>query len=144
MRQTQASKLSSMRNALGQKEFPDIKATGGLLEDVPVIPSMYCPQGVVVAMIADEIYLADEGGVSIEMSTEASVEMATDPTNAISDLASPPQPVETTQVSLWQTNSVGLKAERVITWRRKRTAAVVYQTGTGWGNKDTSPPQSAI
>jgi hypothetical protein len=29
-------------------------------------------------------------------------------------------------VSLWQNNLVGLRAERMITWKRARTAAVRY------------------
>ena len=56
-----------MRNALGQKEFPDMTMNGGLLEGIPVIASQYMPQGVVAFVSADNIYLADDGGVSIDM-----------------------------------------------------------------------------
>jgi hypothetical protein len=144
MRETQASSLSLMRNAMGVKEFPDMKLAGGLLENIPVVASQNVPSGQVTLVAASEIFLADDGGVAIDMSREASIEMANDPTNAITDYASPPVPVETTQVSMFQTNSVAIRAERIITWLRSRTAGVVYQTGTGWGNLDTSPPQAAI
>lgn len=144
MRANQAVSLSLMRNAMGIKEFPDMTPKGGILEGFPVLVSNHIGTGVVIAFAADEVYLADEGGISMEMSTEASLEMATDPTNAITDLASPPQPVETTQVSMFQTSSVALKIERTLTWRKRRAAGAVYQTATGWGNPATSPPQAAI
>jgi len=144
MRQAQALSLSLMRTNLGVKEFPDMTMNGGMLEGIPVIASQYVPQGVVTAVCADEVYLADDGGVSIEMSTEASLQMDTAPTNAITDGASPPAPVATAMVSMFQTNSLAILAERIITWKRRRTAAVAYQTATGWGNLVTSPPQAAI
>lgn len=145
MRQAQALSLSLMRTDLGVKEFPDMTINGGVLEGMPVIASQYVPQGVVVAAAAPEIYLADDGGVSIDLSREASLEMADSSlTNAITDNASPPVSVETTLVSMFQTNSVAIRAERFINWRRRRTAAVAYLTGVGWGNEDTSPPQAAI
>lgn len=144
MRQWQALSLSLMRNALGQREFPDITMNGGTLEGWPVIASQHVPQGVVAAVCANEVYLADDGGIAIDLSREASLEMATDPSMLVADTASPPVPAETTVVSLWQTNSVGIRAERIITWLRRRSAAVYYLTSTGWGNADTSPPQAAI
>jgi HK97 family phage major capsid protein/HK97 family phage prohead protease len=144
MRQAQALSLSLMRNALGQKEFPDMTMNGGLLEGVPVIASQYPPTGIVTAVCASEIYLADDGGVAIDMSREASLQMDSSPTNTINNGASPPVPVAIELVSMFQTNSVAIRAERIITWKRRRTAAVVYQTATGWGNAATSPPQAAI
>jgi len=144
MRNAQALKLSLMRNAMGGREFPDIKMDGGFLEGVPVITSQYPTAGRVTAVIAPEIYLADDGGIAIDMSREASLEMDTTPSNLLNDGSSPPVSVESAMVSMFQTNSVAIRAERVITWKRRRTAAVAYQTGTGWGNADTSPPQAAI
>lgn len=144
MRTAQALKLSLMRNALGVKEFPDITMSGGSLEGFQVITSQYVPQGLVAAVATNEVYLADDGGVAIDMSREASLQMADDPTNTVRNDNSPPQPTPTELVSMFQTNSIALRAERIITWKRRREAAVVYQTGTGWGNPDTSPPQAPI
>jgi HK97 family phage major capsid protein len=145
MREAQALALMLLRNDLGQREFPDIRINGGTLEGIPVITSQYVPQGVVVAAAPGEIYLADDGGVSIDLSREASLEMADSGlTNAVINDASPPVSVESALVSMFQTNSVAIRAERFINWRRRRTAAVAYLTGVGWGNADTSPPQAAI
>ena len=144
MRHAQALSLSLMRNALGAKEFPDMTMNGGLLEGIPVIASQYMPQGVVAFVSADNIYLADDGGVAIDMSREASLEMDTTPSSLINDGASPEVSVEATMVSMFQTNSVAIRAERIIDWKRRRSTAVTYLTSTGWGNDDTSPPQAAI
>jgi HK97 family phage major capsid protein/HK97 family phage prohead protease len=139
MKTAQALRLSLMRNTLGGREFPDITMNGGTLEGFPVITSQYVPDGVVVACVASEIYLSDDGGVSIALSREASLEMADDPTNAITDHGSPPVSVEATMVSMFQTNSVAIRAERMINWRRRRLRAVAYLTGVGWGGEDVSP-----
>jgi hypothetical protein len=144
MRNAQALKLSLMRNALGGREFPDITMNGGFLEGIPVITSQYPAPGRVVAVAANEVYLADDGGVAIDLSREASLEMDTTPSNLINNGASPAISIESAMISMFQTNSVAIRAERIITWKRRRTAAVVYQTGTGWGNADMSPPQAAV
>jgi HK97 family phage major capsid protein/HK97 family phage prohead protease len=144
MRQTAALALSLMRNALGQREFPDINMIGGTLEGLPVITSQHVPAGVVALVNASDIYLSDDGGVAIDMSREASLEMSSDPTNAASDHASPPQPAEAMMVSMFQTNSVAIRAERVINWRRRRPAAVAYLTGVGWGNDDDASPAQPL
>jgi len=132
--------LTLMRNALGVREFPEMSMTGGMLEGFPVLASQFMPAGIVAAVSADNIYLADDGGVSVDMSREASLEMADSSlTMDINNGASPPVSVETTLVSMFQTNSVAIRAERMINWKRRRPAAVYYLTATGWGST-TSPP----
>lgn len=143
MRHAQALSLSLMRNPLGVKEFPDMTMNGGILEGMPVIASQYMPQGVVAFVSADNVYLADDGGVAIDMSREASLEMDSSPNQHVSD-GSPLAPTPSQLVSMFQTNSVAIRAERMINWKKRRTAAVYYLTSVGWGNEDTSPPQAAI
>jgi hypothetical protein len=53
--------------------------------------------------------LADEGGVTIDMSTEASVQMNDAPSAGAQSL-----------VSLWQNNLVGIRAEQFINWTAAR------------------------
>jgi hypothetical protein len=84
----------------------------------------------VILANASDIYLGDEGGVDVSVSTEASLEMDNAPTNA----SAPSGAVaETTMVSLWQTNSVGFRAERAINWALRRTDSVQYIEGVTWG-----------
>jgi hypothetical protein len=35
-------------------------------------------------------------------------------------------------VSLWQTDSIGLRAERFINWQRRRDEAVAYMDGVAY------------
>lgn len=126
---TTALALSLMQNPLGQAEFPGISMTGGTLFGLPVIVSEYIPTasaGAVVALVnASDIYLGDEGGVDLSMSTEASLQMDNAPDN--------PTTAGTVLVSLWQRNLVGFRAERAINWARRRASAVAYLTGVNWG-----------
>jgi hypothetical protein len=72
----------------------------------------------VVLVHAPSILYADDGGVSIDVSREATVQMDSAPTDTVD--------ATTVYISLWQRNLVGLRAERFITWIRGRTAAVRY------------------
>jgi HK97 family phage major capsid protein/HK97 family phage prohead protease len=138
MSATRALALSLMTNALGQPEFPGVGMNGGTFLGMPVIVSQYVVNSgsptldIVVLVNASDIYLADDGQVVIDVSNEASLQMDTAPTNASGDVSSPSAPVPTTLVSLWQTNSIGLKAERFITWKRRRNAAVQFLYDVHW------------
>ncbi len=94
MQPTLAVALSLMRNALGQKEFPDITAGGGRLEGYDVVTSMSVPSGDLVFLKPSEVFLADDGGITLDASREASLVM--------DDGGSPNV---TTMVSMWQNNS---------------------------------------
>jgi HK97 family phage major capsid protein/HK97 family phage prohead protease len=137
---TTALALSLMRNALGQPEFTNITMMGGTLEGFPFIVSNHAaltslgsPGGNMLIMVnADDIFLSDDGGVSIDASREASLEMADTPTNASTSTASPPDPTPTSVVSMYQTNSIALRAERFINWQRRRDAAVAWLEGVAY------------
>ena len=131
MPNTVALAISLMTNALGQPEFPGLNMNGGVLKGIPVITSQYAvlggsPDGnLVILCNASDIFLSDDGQVVIDASREASLQMADDPTNTPAG-GSPLAPTATTMVSLWQTNSIGLRAERFINWARRRDEAVAY------------------
>src|SRR5690554_5144672 len=125
MQATTALALSLMQNPLGQSEFPGLSMSGGTLFGLPVIVSEYVPAGVVALVNALDIYLGDEGGIDLSMSTEASLQMDSAPDNPSTD--------ETVMVSLWQRNLVGFRAERSINWARRRASAVAYLTDVEWG-----------
>lgn len=130
MSSSMALSLSLMLNPLGQPEFPGISMMGGTFFGLPVIVSEYMPTvtgGSYVALVnAQDIYMADDGGINVDMSREASLEMATDPTMTADS------PTEQTTVSLWQTNAVGFRAERTINWARRRTSAVALLSAVNW------------
>ena len=115
--------LSISLNALGQPLFPGITAQGGTLFGMPVVVSNNVSTRVILVH-APSILFADEGGVRIDVSREASVQMDSAPTDTVD--------ATTVYLSLWQRNLVGLKAERFITWIRARTAAVRYITAAAY------------
>jgi len=127
--------LSMMVNPLGQAEFPGITMNGGTFAGLPVIVSDYIPAGTVVLANASDIYLADEGGVQVDMSREASLEMADNPAH---DSSTPTG--ATSLVSMFQTNSVAFRVERFINWARRRPSAVAILTGATWGAPAAETP----
>ena len=91
-----------------------------------------------VALCAPYILYADDGGVSIDLSREASVQMDSSPDN--------PSTATTVLVSLWQNNLIGLRAERFVTWKKARPDAVTFMTGATYvpaGTDAESTPPAA-
>ena len=128
MSSNSAVALAMMTNPLGQPEFGSMSMTGGTLQGMPVIASDYVGD-IVVLVNSTDIYLADDGEIAIDASREASLEMSDTPAhNSIT-----PTPAQL--VSMWQTNSVAIRAERTINWMRRRDPAVVYLTGVSWGGE---------
>ena len=128
MPNTLALQLSLMRNALGQAEFPSLTMLGGTFEGLPVITSQYAAVGspasnLVILANAPEIFLSDDGGVSIDVSREASIEMSDDPDNESG-----------TVVNMFQSNQIAIRAERYINWAKRRAAAVTYMSDVAWGS----------
>jgi hypothetical protein len=85
-----------------------------------------------VLLSAPEIFLADDGGFSMDLSREASLEMDDAPTMDAGSLGSPAGAVGSTVVSMFQTNSVALRCERYIYWTRRRNAGVVWMDDVQW------------
>jgi HK97 family phage major capsid protein len=134
----QALALSMMVNDLEQRLFPGINVNGGTFFELPVITSEHV-SGYVVLVNAQDIWLGDEGGISIDMSTEASLEMRAGDDEGPTLNIGASTPVAASLVSLWQTNSVGFRAERTINWARRRAAAVSTITSVAWGMEVDSP-----
>lgn len=134
MSSTTALALSLMVNALGQRAFPDISMNGGTLLGIPVIVSEYAKNtggsagGLVILANASDIWLADDGGFTLDASREASLQM--DDAPSVNSATG----TESQLVSMFQTNSVALRAERFINWQKRRSAAVSYLDAVTWGS----------
>lgn len=127
MSSVRALALSLMKEPLGNRAFPEVNMNGGVFAGLPVIVSQYVPNDTVILVNAGDVYLADDGGVSVDSSRETSLQMDNAPTNA----SAPATPTQV--VSMFQTNSVALRAERYITWKRRRTSGVQVLTDVNWG-----------
>lgn len=127
---TNAMSIGMLLTPLGQPEFPGLGATGGSLMGLPVIVSESVPSDVSGTLLVlakqSEILLADDGGVTIDVSREASLQMNSTPDN--------PSSATTVLTSLWQNNLVGIRAERMVTWRKRRPQAVAYISGAAYGS----------
>lgn len=132
MSSTTALSLSLMVNTLGNApEFPGITMMGGTLGGIPVIVSEYLAGdsagGIVILANARDIWLADDGGFTIDASREASLQMMDTPTNNSATATA------TSMVSMFQTNSVAVRVEKYCNWAKRRASAVQYLTGVNWG-----------
>jgi len=115
--------LSFRTNLDGSPEFPGIGINGGTYKGLQFITSNTLTTNV-VALAPQYILMADDGGVTIDASTEASLQMDSAPVSPVIDT--------TVMVSMFQMNAVALRAERYITWKRVGTNTVKYLTATAW------------
>lgn len=123
--------LAFQRDALGNLAFPGVTPTGGTLDGVPIYVSQYLANNggsggaPLILVDQDEIFLADDGNVTVDFSTEASIEMSDAPTAA----SGVPTAGSVNTVSMFQTNSVALRAERFIWWGPRRSGAINWIDG---------------
>jgi HK97 family phage major capsid protein/HK97 family phage prohead protease len=115
--------LSFRNNADGSPQFPGITVSGGSFKGITFIASNAATTNV-IALQPQLILFADDGGVTIDASREASLQMDSAPAS--------PADATTVYVSLWQTNCVGLRAERFVNWKRVGTNSVKYLTAANW------------
>lgn len=126
MSQSQAWSFSMMENSLGQRRFPDLTMEGGTWLGLNAITSQNIPDTEgspqegkpIIFLRSNDIMLADDGQVMIDVSREASLQMDSAPTDPPTD--------STVLVSLWQHNMTGIRAERMVNWAKRRSAAVQF------------------
>jgi len=116
MSPARALAIGSIRNALGNKFFPDMSMTGGILENFPVLTSNVVAGDAIVMIIPDEIYLSEDAGPQIDISTEASIIMDTNPAGAVAGAATVP----VVPVSMFQNNMVAVRIGQFINWQARR------------------------
>lgn len=127
-----ARQLTQQKDALGNKVYPDVTLTGGKIDGVPLVISNYSPRdsggSIFILAFASEIYLADDDIVTIDTSREASILMDSNAAASMNSLT----PTGASLVSMFQTNSIAIRAERYINWAKRRTFAVAYLDNVDW------------
>ena len=106
--------------------FPSAQGSDPTLYGYPVLTTSALLTTDVILLDQRQVLLATEGGPTVDVSREASVQADSAP-------ATPPTPM----ISLWQQNMIGLRCEQFIYWMRARDQGVVLITGVDWG---TVPP----
>ena len=124
-----AMQISLMRNALGQNAFPSMSAEGGTLEGRRVYQGHNVGTGDLILMSPMDIWKIGNGGVTVEVSREASIEQDDTPTGA----SDAPTGVSTKVVSMFQSESTAFKVVRSINWQKRRTGAVQYIGNATYG-----------
>jgi hypothetical protein len=102
-------------------------ARGGSLGGIPAIPSTALPLDAggkqqLVLLDPDAIALGEEG-MDLRTARQASIEMVDEPTGSAT------APTGASTVSLWQTNSVGILAEKRVNFQLARAGGVRVITG---------------
>jgi HK97 family phage major capsid protein len=137
MSESNAFMLSAQRNAMGDPTFPGVSTTGGTINGIPVITSSAAGTNI-IGVVPRYVLYADDGGVTVDVSREASLQMVDNP-------AAPD--ATTVFRSLWQDNLVGLRAERFTAWIKAHASAVNMITGTAYAPNmvtvQATPPPSA-
>src|SRR5690606_28746129 len=100
-------RLSFMRGLDENYTFPQMTPSSGRIRSMTVTVTEALTEDVVVVDATG--ILAASGNVSFDMASSATIEMSTQPTMAVDDQGSPPAPVETDTVSLFQAGSVALR-----------------------------------
>ncbi len=121
--------LGTLRTTQDILAFPGINMMGGTFFGFPVYTSTSVPidtgdDAIIVLMDASEIFIAEDGGIELDVSREATIQMNTAPDN--------PPSASTVQTSLWQENLVGLRSEHRVGWLRRRDAGVAYLKGVSY------------
>jgi HK97 family phage major capsid protein len=123
MSTTNAMNLSMQLTVTGSPAFPSLTSAGGSITGIPVVASEVAGTNI-IAVVPRYVLIADDGGVTVDVSREASLQMDSAPDN--------PTLATTVMVSLWQQNLVGFRAERFVSWKRALDAGVQLLTGANY------------
>lgn len=126
-----ASSLGLLRNALGQREFTQINENGGTLEGNPVIVGDNVNENHLILLKPSDIYRIEPtpGSLEVSFSEQATIEMADDPTGEIDT----PTAQSNQVVSMYQTDSIAMKAVMPMNFQKRRASAVAYINDADYG-----------
>lgn len=110
----------------------DVGARGGVMAGLPVIVSESCAHdsdaGTIALVDGAGIVLAEEPGIAVSTTDTATIEQDDTPTGA----SDTPAAATATLVSLWQSDSVGVKATIRANWAKARASSVVTITAASY------------
>ena len=123
-----ALSMSLMVTSLGNPQFPGLSINGGVLMGLPVFVTNQAdiagsPQfnDIIVLIFPGEVFLADDGAATVEASDQVAIQMLDNPTNQSTATST-----ATTMVSMFQTESIAVKAVRYINWAKARSQCCAF------------------
>jgi len=128
MKEELAEALSLMVTSLGNPQFPGMTPTGGTLMGRPVFTTQVADtsgspnfDNMLILLQPNEVFLADDGAASVEASDQVSVEMVDSSSQKSTATAA-----GASLVSMFQTESIAIKAVRHVNWTKARSQACQY------------------
>jgi hypothetical protein len=100
----------------GNRVFPNVTINGGNIHGAPLLISTGCPDATLALVDADALLVTD-AGIGIDAVRNASFQFDSAPSAGAAEV-----------VSLFQTNAIGVKIERWITWRLAWTDGAAFIT----------------
>lgn len=128
-----AKALSLMRNALGQKEFPDLGSGGGTLEGDKVVTGDNVDGAHLILLKPSDIYKIGDGGIEVSVSRDATIEQSTAPTG----VQDTPVAASQAMVNMFQNESTAIKVVRRINFAKRRSTAVAYVGDAAYGTPES-------
>jgi HK97 family phage major capsid protein len=124
-----AQKIAGFANLMGQKIYTGLSEEGGTLENKPYVTSDNAVSGDLLLIKPQDIFKIGDDGLSIDVSRDATLEFASDPTGSAigTPVAQSKQPV-----NLFQNGMVGIRLLRSLNWAKRRASAVARITGAAY------------
>lgn len=117
MSSTVAMNISTLQTSQGVYIYPNLDmVNGGSILGIPVVVSEAVGTNIIF-LVAPEILMADDGGIMVDASNQASILM---------DDAPNASPTTTALVSLYQRNLTAIRTEQYITWKKARSTSVYF------------------
>jgi HK97 family phage major capsid protein/HK97 family phage prohead protease len=134
MKEELAEALALMVTSLGNPQFPGLSATGGTLMGRPVFTTQVADttgspdfDNLLILLQPNQVFLADDGTARVEASDQVAVHMDDATTMSAKATAT-----STSVVSMWQTDSIAIKAVRHVNWTKARSQACQYIRGAAY------------
>lgn len=123
-----AAKIGAMVNAFGVKLFPGLTEDGGTYDGKPAHTSDNVGAGDLILMKPSDVYKIGDSGLSVDVSTDATLEFGSSPTGA----GDTPADMSENPVSLFQAGMIGIRVMRRINWAKRRSGAVQFIGNTAY------------
>lgn len=124
-----AQKVSGFTNLMGNKIYTALSEEGGTFENKPWLTSDNAVAGDLLLLKPTDIYKIGDDGLSIDISRDATLEFASDPTGAA---LGTPVSASKQVVNLFQNGMVGIRLLRSLNWAKRRASAVARITGAAY------------
>jgi HK97 family phage major capsid protein len=117
-----ARKIGDFRNLMGQRVYDTVTESGGTYDGKPYHTTDNAGSGDLLLIKPQDIYKIGDSGLSVDVSTEATLEFGTAPTGA----GDVPTDMSENPISLFQAGMIGIRVMRRINWAKRRSGAVQF------------------